>query len=235
MASSDLDRAYTQDFIPFAHRLGIATLLLGLGMTLLPGFYLSFVLGAWPGIEAVTRAFIAIAAFAGVIWVIEPISYFPMLGVSGTYMSFLSGNIGNMRLPVVVACQNAVDAEIGSKKAEVVAVIGIAVSVIINLVFVIAMVLLGSFLLTLLPEVVVSMLKTYTLPSIYAAVFLMFISTAKEPLHAVVAVAVALIVVALPLSSIVNVTAAGVGGIVASILLTLMTNSPADVAQRRNG
>ena len=55
MASSDLDRAYTQDFIPFAHRLGIATLLLGLGMTLLPGFYLSFVLGAWPGIDAVMR------------------------------------------------------------------------------------------------------------------------------------------------------------------------------------
>lgn len=234
MESSALDRAYTKDFIPFAHRLGIATLLLGLGMTLLPGLYLSFVLGAWPGIEAVTRAFIAIAAFAGVIWVIEPISYFPMLGVTGTYMSFLSGNIGNMRLPVVVACQNAVDAEVGSKKAEVVAVIGIAVSVVVNLVFVLAMVLLGTFLLTLLPEVIVSMLKEYTLPSIYAAVFLMFISTAKEPLHAVVAIALALIVVALPLSSTINVTAAGVGGIVASIFLAMMTNPRVDASRPRD-
>lgn len=88
------------------------------------------------------------------------------------------------------------------------------------------MVLLGNFLLNLLPEVAINMLKTYTLPAIFAAVFIMFISTAKEGLHAVVAVVVALIVIALPISSIVNVTAAGVSGILASIAVALFTKAP---------
>ncbi len=220
MRNSELDSFYTQNFIPTAHRLGVATLLLGLMLSLLPGVYLSFVLGAWPGFEAVLRAFIAIAAFVGVIWIIEPLSYFPMLGVAGSYMSFLSGNIGNMRLPVVIACQTAVNAEVASKKAEVVAVIGIAVSVIINLAFVLAMVLLGNAILDQLPRFAIDMLKNYTLPAIYAAVFMMFLGSAKEGLHVFVVIAVALIVVALPLSEIVNVTAAGVGGILASILVT---------------
>lgn len=224
--TEQMNRFYSETYIPAAHRLGIATLLMALFLTMLPALYLSFGLGAWPGIDAVMRAFLAIAAFVGVIWVIEPISYFPMLGVSGTYMSFLSGNIGNMRLPVVIACQNAVDAQMGSKKAEVVAVIGIAVSVIINIGFVLAMVLLGTYLLSILPEFAVAMLKNYTLPAIFAAVFVMFINTAKQALHAVVAIVVALVVVLLPLSEVINVTAVGVSGIVASILVALLTKAP---------
>lgn len=226
MHHSEMDRFYAQGFIPTAHRLGVATLLLGLVLSLLPGVYLSFVVGAWPGFEAVLRAFIAIAAFVGVIWVIEPLSYFPMLGVAGSYMSFLSGNIGNMRLPVVIACQTAVNAEVASKKAEVVAVIGIAVSVIINLVFVLAMVLLGNLILNQLPQFAIDMLKNYTLPAIYAAVFMMFLGSAKEGLHVFVVIAVALVVVALPISEIVNVTAAGVGGILASMLVARFTRDP---------
>jgi hypothetical protein len=219
MAHTDADNFYEQDYIPTAHRLGIFTLSLSLLLMLLPALYLSFVLGAWPGIEAVIRAFLAVAAFAGVIWIIEPISYFPMLGVSGTYMSFLSGNIGNMRLPVVIACQNAVDAEVASKKAEVVAVIGVAVSVIINLVFVLTMVILGNIILEMLPPIAIEMLTNYTLPAIFAAVFVMFINTAKHSSHAIVAVLVGLAVVLMPFSEAVNVTVAGICGIIASIIV----------------
>lgn len=230
MSNTEIDRFYNETFIPAAHRLGIAIPLMALCLTMLPGLYLSFGLGAWPGIDAVLRAFLAIAAFVGVIWVIEPISYFPMLGVSGTYMSFLSGNIGNMRLPVVIACQNAVDAEAATKKAEVVAVIGIAVSVIVNIGFVLAMVLLGTYILSVLPEFAVAMLKNYTLPAIFAAVFVMFINTAKQRLHAVVAIGVGLAILALPLSEVINVTAAGVSGIIASLLVATLTKAPEEKA-----
>ncbi|MFU2489528.1 hypothetical protein [Thauera sp. WH-1] len=230
MRNAEADSFYSQTFIPRAHRLGIATLVLGLVFSLLPAFYLSFVVGAWPGFEAVLRAFIPIAAFVGVIWIIEPLSYFPMLGVAGTYMSFLSGNIGNMRLPVVIGSQTAVNAELGTKKAEVVAVIGIAVSVLINLVFVLAMVLLGNLILNHLPQFAIDMLKNYTLPSIYAAVFMMFLGAAKESMHVLVVIVVALIVVALPISEIVNVTAAGVGGILASLLVARFSSGRSEKA-----
>ena len=43
-------------------------------------------------------------AFANAVWTmtlgaVEPISYFPIIGVVETYMAFVSGNISNLRIP----------------------------------------------------------------------------------------------------------------------------------------
>ncbi len=46
---------------------------------LLPALYLSFVLGAWPGAGVILTGFLAVLAFVGIIWIVEPISYFPVL------------------------------------------------------------------------------------------------------------------------------------------------------------
>lgn len=174
MTDQTIDGFYKSRFIPRAHRIGRLSLLIAMAVCLLPALYLSFVLGAFPGIGPILTGFLAIVAFVGIIWVVEPISYFPVLGVCGTYMSFLSGNIGNMRMPVVISCQNAVGAETGSRKAEVAAVIGIAVSVLVNLVFLIALVLIGSALIDVLPGPVAAAIKSYTLPALYGAVLVMF-------------------------------------------------------------
>lgn len=42
---------------------------------------------------------ISIISSFGVLWFVEPISYYPVVGQIGTYMAFLSGNISNMRVP----------------------------------------------------------------------------------------------------------------------------------------
>jgi hypothetical protein len=196
-----LETYYEQEFIPRAHRVGRGTLLLAMGLCLLPALYLSFVLDAWPGISVVLAAFLAVAAFVGIVWLVEPISYFPMLGVAGSYMSFLSGNIGNMRLPVVISCQTAIGAEQGSKKAEVAAVIGIAVSVLVNLAFLIPLVLIGQALIDAMPDAMAVALKNYTLPV------------------GLTGVIVAIVVLTLPISAIFATTAAGVLGILVSFAL----------------
>ena len=104
-SAESVDAYYNDEFMPRAHRVGRATLLIAMVVCLLPALYLSFWLGAFPGMGVILGAFLAVAAFAGIIWIVEPVSYFPVLGVCGSYMSFLSGNIGNMRLPVVISCQ----------------------------------------------------------------------------------------------------------------------------------
>lgn len=180
MSEQTADAFYKTTFIPRAHRIGQTTLLLAILLCLTPALYLSFVLGAFPGFGPIMTGFLAVLAFVGVIWVVEPISYFPVLGVCGTYMSFLSGNIGNMRMPVVVSCQAAIEAEAGTRKAEVAAVIGIAVSVIVNLVFVIILVLAGGALIELLPAAVGAAVKAYTLPALYGAVLVMFMNSATR-------------------------------------------------------
>jgi len=180
MTEQTLEGFYRTRFIPRAHRIGRVTLLVAMVVCLLPALYLSFVLGAYPGTGVILTGFLAIAAFVGIMWVVEPISYFPVLGVCGTYMSFLSGNIGNMRMPVVISCQKAVDAEAGSRKAEVAAVVGIAVSVLVNLVFLVALVVIGAALIEVLPGPVAQAVKDYTLPALYGAVLVMFMSSATR-------------------------------------------------------
>lgn len=217
MTDQTLEGFYRTRFIPRAHRIGRATLLIAMVLCFLPALYLSFGLGAFPGVGTILTGFLAVVAFVGIMWVVEPISYFPVLGVCGTYMSFLSGNIGNMRMPVVVSCQNAIGAETGSRKAEVAAVIGIAISVLVNLVFLIALVLIGKALIDVLPAPVAQAVKDYTLPALYGAVVVMFASNATRR-NALTGILAGLAVFLSPVPEIFGSAAAGILAIAAAVL-----------------
>lgn len=84
----------------------------------------------------------------GVLWFVEPISYFPVLGVTGTYMAFLSGNISNMRLPCAAVAQDAADVKPGTPQGSI---LGMAVSVVINIFVLSVGVALGSVVLSKTP------------------------------------------------------------------------------------
>lgn len=207
--NTNIETFYHKQFIPRAHRIGQTTLLLALILCFFPALYLSFVLDAFPGIKPLLTGFTAIVGFVAVVWVVEPISYFPVLGVCGTYMSFLSGNIGNMRMPVVISCQSAIEAEPGSRRAEVAAVIGVAISVLVNLAFVLAVVLVGGTLIDMLPEFVIGALQKYTLPAIFGAVLVMFINNAK-PRNIVIGLIVGVATFISPIPNPYNVAASGI-------------------------
>lgn len=225
MTDQSLEGFYRTRFIPRAHRIGRATLLVAMVLCLVPALYLSFGLGAFPGIGPIVTGFLAILAFVGVIWIVEPISYFPVLGVCGTYMSFLSGNIGNMRMPVVISCQKAVDAEAGSRKAEVAAVIGIAVSVLVNLVFLVALVVIGGAIIDLLPAPVATAVKDYTLPALYGAVLVMFASSATRR-NALTGLLAGLAIFLSPIPELFGSAAAGILAIAASVALNTGKRRP---------
>ena len=61
------------------------------------------------------------------IWFVEPISYFPIVGVAGTYMAFVSGNISNLRIPCAMIAQKAAGVEPGTDRGSIVATLGMAV------------------------------------------------------------------------------------------------------------
>lgn len=218
MTQPTIDSFYRSSFIPRAHRVGRLTLGIAMILCLMPALYLSFVLDAFPGFGPVLTGFLAIFAFVGIMWVVEPVSYFPVLGVCGSYMSFLSGNIGNMRMPVVISCQSAIEAEPGSRKAEVAAVIGLVVSVLVNLVFLIALVLIGGALIAVLPAAVAEAVKGYTLPALYGAVAVMFMKSATRR-NALTGVLAGLAVFLSPVSELYGSAAAGILGIALAVAL----------------
>lgn len=160
------------------HLWGRITIAMAFLFSLSIPLYLTFVLGHYPDAADIISGMISIAGFVGVVWFVEPISYFPTLGPAGTYMAFLSGNIGNMRLPVIAATQDALELEPGSDESEVAGIYAIIASTFTNL-FVLGLVMVaGQFIVNILPETLLNSFR-FALPGILGAMIIMIGSKLK--------------------------------------------------------
>lgn len=155
------------------HFWGRVTLVIAFLFSLSIPFYLTVIAGYPVDKTILIKGLIFVASFVGIIWIVEPISYFPILGASGSYMSFLSGNIGNMRMPVVGAVQNALALEPGSKKAEIATIFGLVTSNICNLAILLLVIIGGAAIVNQLPTTVLDAF-TYAVPGIIGAMIVTF-------------------------------------------------------------
>jgi hypothetical protein len=105
----DKKQIYEGVFLPDIIKWGRITNILGLVFAFGPAIVLAVVFKLVPPASAILTGFISIASAVGVLWFVEPMSYFPIVGVAGTYMAFLSGNISNLRIPSAAAAQNVAE------------------------------------------------------------------------------------------------------------------------------
>lgn len=147
--------------------------------------YLSFGLGYHPGWSVILTGFLSYGAVVAIIWFVEPISYYPILGVSGTYLAFLTGNIGNMCLPSASIAQSIVKAEPGTRKGEVTATLAISAASIVNTTMLIVVILGGSYLINALPESIRASFS-FVLPAIFGGVLAQF--AIKKPVWGIGAI-----------------------------------------------
>ncbi|MDR3265516.1 MAG: hypothetical protein LBT15_05860 [Synergistaceae bacterium] len=150
-------------------RIGIVTVGIPMVMCFLPNLYLYMMHGVFPPISVALSAWGMVAATFGAFYVVEPISYYPILGLTGTYISFLSGNIGNLRLPCAAVAQEVAGTEPGTPESELIATLGITGSVVTNLFFTSLAALAGAAILEILPPAIQNAFKVYTVPAIFGA------------------------------------------------------------------
>lgn len=185
-----------------SHFWGRLTLLVIIIMSLIPPLYISFVLDAHPGWGVIATGLVGYASFIGIMWVLEPITYYPTLGVAGTYLAFLTGNIANMCLPCSSAAQKSVDAAPGSQKAEVAGVFGIAVASLTNIILLVIMIIGGTYLISMFPPFVEGMFG-FVLPSIFGAVLGQF--AYRTPKYGVIALVIGMAVLFSPIFSLIKI------------------------------
>lgn len=169
----DKKQIYEGVFLPDIIRWGRITNILGLVFAFGPAVVLAVIFKLVPPASAILTGFISIASAVGVLWFVEPMSYFPIVGVAGTYMAFLSGNISNLRIPSAAAAQNVAGVQPGSEEGSIIATLGMSVSVLVNIVILALGVFAGTTILANLPENVVQSLN-YLLPSLFGALFVQF-------------------------------------------------------------
>ena len=164
---------YSLEYLPKMHRIGKIIGVLAVFVSFMPALTLGVVYGLWPNMAALgTAALTAIASF-GVLWFVEPLSYYPVVGPVGTYMAFVSGNISNMRIPCASMAQISAEVEPGTDKGSIIATIGMGVSIVINTLVLTIGVIAGSSILSMLPASVVGALN-YLLPALFGALLIQF-------------------------------------------------------------
>ncbi|MCR5150710.1 MAG: hypothetical protein K6B52_05755 [Clostridiales bacterium] len=103
---------------------------------------MSIVLKAWPDLNALAKTLAVLIPLYWVTAFVEIATYVPMLGAGGTYLSFITGNISNLKLPCGLNAMEGAKVKPNTEEGEVISTISIAVSAITTTVVIAAGVLL---------------------------------------------------------------------------------------------
>ena len=90
---------------------------------------ISLHLNVWPSLTIVGKGLASIAFFFAT-GIIEVVAYSPMLGAGGTYLSFVSGNIMNLKMPCAINAMENAKVKANTEEGEVITTIAICASTI---------------------------------------------------------------------------------------------------------
>ncbi|MBQ9827950.1 MAG: hypothetical protein IJM62_04625 [Lachnospiraceae bacterium] len=135
-----------------------------------------FIFNTSPDFGALSKGLLATAPMYWAVCVVEVFTYFPMLGSGGSYLSFITGNISNLKLPCALNAMEQADVKPNSEEGEVISTIAIAVSSIVTIVIIILGVLLIQPLSPVLESPVLAPAFRQMVPALFGALAIAFIS-----------------------------------------------------------
>ncbi|MFJ2619342.1 hypothetical protein [Glutamicibacter sp. NPDC087344] len=175
-------------------RYGSITMLLGLIFSLLGPIYLVFFAGLEITPTMIWVAFAAVAATFGVFWIVEPLTYFPILGSAAMYQAFMIGNISNKLLPAAIVAQSSIGAKPGTRRGDLSAVMAICGAATVHLTSLLLFVgVFGSWLVSVIPVEMIEVARIYILPSLMGAVLVQAIVAMNQLRPTVVAIVLSLL------------------------------------------
>ncbi len=94
------------------------------------------IFGEAPDWQGVGLGLLATAPMYWAVGAVEVITFIPMLGAGGSYLSFVTGNISNLKLPCAINALENAKADVKSEEGEIISTIAIAVSSIVTIVII---------------------------------------------------------------------------------------------------
>ena len=129
-----------------------------------------------PNYEVLLKGIIATAPMYWAVGIIEIFTYVPMLGAGGTYLSFVTGNISNLKLPCAIDAMERAGVKSNSEEGEVISTISIAVSSIVTTLIIIIGVVCIVPLTPILEAPVLVPAFDMILPALFGGLGVVFIS-----------------------------------------------------------
>ncbi|MBC7231981.1 MAG: hypothetical protein H5T68_01890 [Chloroflexi bacterium] len=183
------EEPFEKEYLAPVHRVGFWTCIAISVAMFLPALLLYLLYGVFAPWAGILAGMGLALTYAVPFFFIEPISYYPIYGDAGNYMSMTTGNVSNLRLPCAAVAQAVAGVPEGTRKGAVIACIGIAVSVIAGVIGVFFGSLAGGWITAQFPKWLTDAFKVYLLPAVWGAVFGQF--ALRGPMYAIPALIIA--------------------------------------------
>ena len=136
----------------------------------------ALIFGVTPDWGALAVGLVATAPMYWAVGVIETITYVPMLGAGGSYLSFVTGNISNLKMPCAINALEQNEVSASSEEGEVISTIAIATSSIVTTLIIIVGVILIVPLTPVLSAPVLQPAFEQILPALFGGLGVAFVS-----------------------------------------------------------
>ena len=136
----------------------------------------AFLFGAAPDWGALALGLLATAPMYWAVGIIETFTFVPMLGAGGSYLSFVTGNISNLKLPCALNALEQNEVSASSEEGEIISTIAIAVSSIVTTVIILLGVICIVPLTPILEAPVLEPAFAQMLPALFGGLGVAFVS-----------------------------------------------------------
>ena len=180
---NDKDKFF-REFNDSLHRLGRFTLILGSIFLISVPFLVGMINEVSPDGAGFIKGFMRVGTIYIPVAIVEFLVYAPMLGVGGSYLSFITGNVTNMKIPCVMNSQDIAGTSPGQPEHEIISTINVATSSIVTtLVIVVGVILMVPLQPVLSSEVLLPAFDN-VVPALFGALGLKYFI--KSPKLAVI-------------------------------------------------
>ena len=147
-------------------------------MVLLLAFPLTVaaVFGVSPDWKALIVGLIATAPMYWAVGAIETVTFVPMLGAGGSYLSFVTGNISNLKLPCAINALEQNEVSASSEEGEIISTIAITTSSIVTTIIIVIGVICIVPLTPVLEAPVLEPAFAQMLPALFGGLGVAFVS-----------------------------------------------------------
>lgn len=165
-------QSYLESVHTYGRIWGLSIFVLVLAFPILVGIIFSAV----PNWKALFGGLIAIMPMYWAVGIVEMFTYVPMLGAGGAYLSFVTGNISNLKLPCALDAMERADVKASSEEGEIISTIAIAVSGIVTTLIIVLGVIFIVPLSPILNAPVLAPAFDMILPALFGGLGVVFVS-----------------------------------------------------------
>lgn len=163
-------------FTEWAHKSGRTFMILFIAYMVVIPFIICAVYDCMPNFKMCLPGLIAILAIMGPASIAEVGSYTPILG-SSTYLTFVTGNVMNLKVPCIINAQQVAKVEPNTVEGDAISLIATAVSSAVTIIILAIGVVLLSVIKPILENQYVITASDYLLPALFGCMVLGVLSS----------------------------------------------------------